>query len=305
MHQSEDSTNNLIINLINSAEGLISKIETLLFTNDIEPNWNSLAWRWVSQKNKGFLRAIKNPQQVDLKLIQFVDIQKAEIVRNTRQFLNNLPANNVLLTGARGTGKSTLIKGLLAEFASQGLRIIEVDKHDLVDVNEIVSLINNRPEKFIIFCDDLTFEENDSSYKALKVALDGSLEAMSKNVLVYATSNRKNLMPEFMADNLPKSISSDEIRPNDTIEEKTALAERFGLWLSFYGYDQDEYLAICASWLQTYGFIFDQNARQAALSFTHTRGARNGRVAYQFARDYAGKLGLDNLGLANLALQKI
>ncbi len=305
MQLPENSTKNSIRNLIDSAESLLSKIEALLPINNVKPDWNAIAWRWVTKENKGFLQAIQTPQKVDPKLIQFVELQKAEITRNTRQFLNQLPANNVLLTGARGTGKSTLIKSLLTEFSSQGLRIIEVDKHDLVHVSEIVSLIKHRPEKFIIFCDDLTFEENEASYKALKVALDGSLEAMSDNVLVYATSNRKNLMPEFMADNLPKSISSDEIRPNDTIEEKTALAERFGLWLSFYGYDQDEYLVICASWLQTFNIEFDDYARKAALSFTHTRGARNGRVAHQFARDYAGKLGLAKLNIVKSSQAKL
>ena len=295
MHQTEPSTENQLKSLINSAEGLIGKIEALMLADDLKPNWDALAWRWTNQKNKGFLQAITNPQQVDFKFIKFVDAQKAEIIRNTRQFLLGLPANNVLLTGARGTGKSTLIKALLTEFSSQGLRLIEVDKHDLGHLSEIVSLIISRPEKFIIFCDDLTFEANDDSYKALKVALDGSLAAISSNVLIYATSNRKNLMPEFMVDNLTYSTPNDEIRPQDTVEEKAALAERFGLWLSFYSFDQDEYLAICGSWLQTFGCHFDNDAQLAALSFTHTRGARNGRVAYQFARDYAGKLGLAQL----------
>ena len=289
MQQPETSTDYLIKNLLNRAESLISRIEVLFLANDAKPDWDALAWRWTMQKNKGFLQAIKNPQQIDLKLIQFVDAQKAEIVRNTRQFLHELPANNVLLTGARGTGKSTLIKALLTEFAPLGLRLIEVDKHDLIHLNEIVVLISERPEKFIIFCDDLTFEANDYGYKALKVVLDGSLATISNNVLVYATSNRKNLMPELMADNLPNSNSNDEIRPNDTVEEKTALAERFGLWLSFYSFDQDEYLAICASWLHTFDVEFNAKAQQAALNFTHTRGARNGRIAYQFARDYAGQ----------------
>jgi uncharacterized protein len=278
--------------LIIRTESLIAKLEGLLPTQAPPMDWQATAWRWLKINGKVQLQAVQNPHQISLKNIHFVEPQKAEIVRNTRQFLASLPANNVLLTGARGTGKSSLIKALLTEFSQQNLRLIEVEKHDLVQLPEIVNLIKNRPEKFIIFCDDLTFEANDESYKALKVVLDGSVSATSDNMLVYATSNRKNLMPEFMADNLATKHSDGEIRPSDTIEEKTALAERFGLWLSFYAFDQDEYLAICKSWLETFGLSFDELARQAALSFTHTRGARSGRVAYQFARDYSGKLKL-------------
>jgi uncharacterized protein len=279
-------------NLIARAESLINKLEGLLPAQTPPVDWQATAWRWLKINGNAQLQAVQNPHQISLNNIHFVDAQKAEIVRNTRQFLAGLPANNVLLTGARGTGKSSLIKALLTEFASKNLRLIEVEKHDLVQLPEVVTLIKNRPEKFIIFCDDLTFEANDESYKALKVVLDGSISNSSENMLVYATSNRKNLMPEFMADNLATKHSDGEIRPSDTIEEKTALAERFGLWLSFYAFDQDEYLAICKSWLETFGLSFDELARQAALSFTHTRGARSGRVAYQFARDYAGRLNL-------------
>ena len=279
-------------NLITRAESLITKLENLLPAQNPLVDWQAVAWRWLKINGKPQLQAVQNPHHISLNNIHFVDAQKAEIVRNTRQFLAGLPANNVLLTGARGTGKSSLIKALLTEFAQQNLRIIEVEKHDLVQLPEIVELIKNRPEKFIIFCDDLTFEANDESYKALKVVLDGSISSASENMLVYATSNRKNLMPEFMADNLATKHSDGEIRPSDTIEEKTALAERFGLWLSFYAFDQDEYLAICKSWLATYDIAFDDAASRAALNFTHTRGARSGRVAYQFARDYAGKIQL-------------
>ncbi len=275
--------------LLTRAESLITKLESLLPVQNPPVDWAAVAWRWLKINGKNQLQSVQNPHQINLANIHFVDAQKAEIVRNTRQFLQGLPANNVLLTGARGTGKSSLIKALLTEFSQQGLRLIEVEKHDLIHLGEIVTLIRNRPEKFIIFCDDLTFEANDESYKALKVVLDGSISNTSDNVLVYATSNRKNLMPEFMVDNLATKHSDGEIRPSDTIEEKTALAERFGLWLSFYAFDQEEYLAIAKSWLSTFGLPFDETARQAALSFTHTRGARSGRVAYQFARDFAGK----------------
>lgn len=283
---------NQLENLITRAENLIDKLEALLPAKMPEPDWQVLAWRWVKRENKGFLQAVVHPHTIALENIQFVERQKAEIVRNTQQFLQGLPANHVLLTGARGTGKSSLIKALLNQFSAQGLRLIEVEKQDLVDLPEIVGLIRNRSEKFIIFCDDLTFEAHDASYKALKVVLDGSIEHTSENVLVYATSNRKNLMPEYMADNLSSKDFDGEIRPNDTIEEKTALAERFGLWLSFYAFDQVEYLVIAAHWLKNFNVPFDAAAEKAALQFYHTRGARSGRVAYQFAKDYAGKLQL-------------
>ncbi len=286
-------------NLIARVEGLINKLECLLPAQTPPVDWQATAWRWLKINGKSQLQAVQNPHQISLKNIHFADAQKAEIVRNTRQFLAGLPANNVLLTGARGTGKSSLIKALLTEFSQQNLRLIEVEKHDLVQLPEIVNLIKNRPEKFIIFCDDLTFEANDESYKALKVVLDGSIASASENMLVYATSNRKNLMPEFMSDNLATKHSDGEIRPSDTMEEKTALAERFGLWLSFYAFDQDEYLEICKSWLATFNIEWDDAVRQAALSFTHTRGARSGRVAYQFARDYAGKILAEKGQLAN------
>lgn len=283
---------NSIEHLLQRAEHLITRLETLLPAPLTEPNWQATAWRWVKQGTQGQLQAVEHPHSVSLEDIRFIDRQKTEVVRNTRQFLQGLPANHVLLTGARGTGKSSLVKALLNAYSDIGLRLIEVDKQDLTDLPQITQLIRNRPEKFIIFCDDLTFEANDTGYKALKVILDGSIENASSNLLVYATSNRKNLMPEYMADNQPVLEKSGEIRPNDTIDEKTSLAERFGLWLSFHSFDQDEYLSIAEHWLDTFGIAMDDAARHAALQFYHTRGARSGRVAYQFAKDYAGKLQL-------------
>lgn len=275
--------------LIARAERLLAKLEALMPAQTAPTDWTATAWRWVKVGHHGHLQVVAHPHTFALNHIQFIERQKAEVVRNTQQFLQGLPANHVLLTGARGTGKSSVVRALLHAYSAHGLRIIEVDKQDLVDLPNIVQLVRERPERFILFCDDLTFEANDASYKALKVVLDGSLEHASPNVLVYATSNRKNLMPEFMADNLASQDLAGEIRPCDTIEEKTALAERFGLWLSFYSFDQDEYLAIAAHWLKHFQQPFDDDARQAALNFSHTRGARSGRVAYQFAKDYAGK----------------
>lgn len=278
--------------LLERAEALIGKLEALFHAPSRAVDWEAVAWRWVMLGNHGYLQAVSHPHQISLDNIQFVDAQKAEIVRNTRQFLQGLPANHVLLTGARGTGKSSLIKALLNKYAKDGLRLIEVERQDLVHLDQIVDLVRSRQEKFIIFCDDLTFEANDVGYKALKVALDGSIAGGSENVLIYATSNRKNLMPELMEDNQPNLSGNGEIRPFETIDEKVALAERFGLWLSFYPFDQDEYLKICEGWLAIFNVPWDETASRAALHFSHLRGMRSGRVAYQFARDYAGKLGL-------------
>ena len=281
--------------LINRAESLLERLSAYLPAIHQEVDWNALAWRWQIMNGRGYLQAVPHPHQIKLEAICNVDAQKAEIVRNTAQFVSVFPANNVLLTGARGTGKSTLVKALLSEFAKDGLRIIEVDKQDLVDLPEIVSLLRARPERFIIFCDDLSFEATDTGYKALKVVLDGSIATTSDNVVVYATSNRRHLMPEYMAENLETQYVGEEIRPGETLEEKVSLSERFGLWFSFYAFDQDEYLTVAAYWLAQYGIAkMNDEVRRAALTFSLTRGARSGRVAYQFARDYAGRQALAN-----------
>lgn len=279
--------------LILKAEALLDRLADYLPASKLAIDWNALAWRWQVIQGRGQLHPVAHPHKIQLADICNVDAQKAEIVRNTAQFVKGFPANNVLLTGARGTGKSTLVKALLSEFSNAGLRIIEVDKQDLVALPDIVALISNRPERFIIFCDDLSFEASDPGYKALKVVLDGSISATSENVLVYATSNRKHLMPEFMAENLETQYVGEEIRPGETSEEKISLSERFGLWLSFYAFDQDEYLRVAEHWLAQLGVKdFNEETRRAALMFSLTRGARSGRVAYQFARDYAGRMAL-------------
>lgn len=288
--------------LITRAERMLTKLENVLLPAHIETDWTATAWRYKSthahnvRSAGGYLQTVAHPHHIRLHDICNIEPQKTEIVRNTQQFVNGSPANNVLLTGARGTGKSSLIKALLTEFADAGLRLVEVDKQDLVALPDIVALLSNRPERFIIFCDDLSFEASEPSYKALKVVLDGSISVTSDNVLVYATSNRRHLMPETMAENLETRYIGDEIRPGDTTEEKVSLSERFGLWLSFYPFDQDEYLNVAQQWLKHYGVMstgeLSDEMRQAALMFSITRGARSGRVAYQFARDYAGRLSL-------------
>ena len=284
-----------IESLVNRAESLLERLSAYLPANQQEVDWHALAWRWQIMNGRGYLQAVPHPHQIKLEAICNVDSQKAEVVRNTAQFVGGFPANNVLLTGARGTGKSTLVKALLNEFAKDGLRIVEVDKQELVALPEIVSLLRARPERFIIFCDDLSFEATDPGYKALKVVLDGSIATTSDNVVVYATSNRRHLMPEYMAENLETQYVGEEIHPGETSEEKISLSERFGLWFSFYAFDQDEYLTVAAYWLAQYGIAkMNDEVRRAALTFSLTRGARSGRVAYQFARDYAGRQALAN-----------
>ncbi len=279
--------------LIQKAESLITRLEAVLPPVATDIDWNALAWRWQVKQGRGYLRAVDHPHHIVLDAICNVDEQKSEIVRNTAQFVNGFPANNVLLTGARGTGKSTLVKALLSEFSKDGLRLVEVEKEDLVDLPEIVEILRNRPECFIVFCDDLSFEATEPGYKSLKVVLDGSISSTSDNVVVYATSNRRHLMPEFMAENLQTQYVGEEIRPGDTTEEKVSLSERFGLWLSFYAFDQDEYLKVAQYWLMHFGSSeMTAEIRQAALLFSLTRGARSGRVAYQFARDYVGRSAL-------------
>jgi predicted AAA+ superfamily ATPase len=274
------------------AEGLLARIEALLPPPTPDVDWSAKAFRWRRRNGRGHLEAVRHPHRIRLDDLREVDEQKQRIEQNTRQFVSGRSANNVLLTGARGTGKSSLIKAVLHRFAAKGLRLIEVDKHDLVDLPEIVDLVAERPERFIVFCDDLSFEASEPGYKALKSVLDGSIAGMPENVLIYATSNRRHLMPETMAENLQTTRAENgEIHPGETTEEKVSLSERFGLWLSFYPFDQDAYLAICAQWLKNFGL--DEKsivaARGEALQWALLRGSRSGRVAWQFARDYAGR----------------
>ena len=280
--------------LIARAEQLISRIEAVLPRPLSAPDWQAaIAWRYRRRSGgHGVLEPVRHVSAMRLSDLREIDAQKDKIERNTRQFVEGRPANNVLLTGARGTGKSSLIKACLNSYAPQGLRLIEVDKADLTDLPDIVEVVSERPEKFIIFCDDLSFEEGEGGYKALKSILDGSVAASTPNVLVYATSNRRHLLPEQMKDNLSYTTSADgEIHPGEVVEEKISLSERFGLWVSFYPFSQDEYLAIAAQWLSALGVAQEaiEAARPQALVWALERGSRSGRVAYQFARDFAGR----------------
>ena len=282
-----------LADLLSRAERVLERLESILPGAAPTPDWDAaVAFRWQRRHGRAALKPVRVPHQITLADIQDVDDQKALIDRNTRQFLAGRRANNVLLTGARGTGKSSLVKALLSEYAAQGLRLIEVDKTDLVDLPEIVELLAERAERFILFCDDLSFEEGEDAYKALKSVLDGSVSAMSDNVLIYATSNRRHLMPEFHADNLATTRMGDEIHPGEAVEEKISLSERFGLWVSFWPFSQDEYLDVVEHWLGEFGVdaAAREEARQPALQWALMRGSRSGRVAWQFARDYAGQM---------------
>ena len=279
-------------------ERLLDRLEILLPKTEDEVDWSAPAFRWRRKQylgmSYGVLEPIHRVALVDPDSIKNADQQKAALLRNTEQFVRGLPANNVLLTGARGTGKSSLIRACLKQFADQGLRLIEVDKEDLKDLIDIAQRIADRPEKFIVFCDDLSFEFGEGGYKALKAILDGSVASTGDNLLVYATSNRRHLMPEKMQDNLASSMDEDgELRPAETIEEKMSLSERFGLWLSFYPFSQKEYLAVAEGWTKHFGGEISDRWQTEALQFALQRGSRSGRVAYQFARDWAGRMHLE------------
>jgi uncharacterized protein len=279
--------------LLERAEQLIDRIEAVLPQSLGAPDWNtSVAFRYRKRSSgHGVLEPVRHVAAMRLDDLREIDDQKDKIRRNTMQFVRGVPANNVLLTGARGTGKSSLVKACLNEFASQGLRLIEVDKSDLVDLPDIVDVVADRAERFVVFCDDLSFEDGEPGYKALKSILDGSVSAAGQNVLIYATSNRRHLLPEYMKENLSYTHTADgEVHPGEVVEEKISLSERFGLWVSFYPFTQDEYLCIVDQWLSSFGVGSEAGlaAHPAALVWALERGSRSGRVAYQFARDYAG-----------------
>jgi predicted AAA+ superfamily ATPase len=286
--------NEQFAHLLLRAEQLIGRIEAVLPQALSQPDWSaSVAYRYRKRSTgHGALEPVRHVGAMRLADLKEISPQKEKIQLNTLQFVSGKPANNVLLTGARGTGKSSLIRACLNEYAGQGLRLIEVDKVDLVDLPDIVDVVSERPEKFIVFCDDLSFEDGEPGYKALKSILDGSVAATTPNVLIYATSNRRHLLPEYMKENLSYTHTEDgEVHPGEGVEEKISLSERFGLWVSFYPFSQDEYLTIVAQWLSSFGVnsAAIEAARPESLVWALERGSRSGRVAYQFARDYAGK----------------
>ncbi len=289
------STNTALESLLQRAEHLLLRLEAVLPHAATAPDWSaSIAFRYRRRGQAGVLEPVRHVASIRLSDLKEVEPQKERLLRNTEQFVAGHGANNVLLTGARGTGKSSLIKAVLNELAPQGLRLIEVDKADLVDLPDLVDLVAARPERFIVFCDDLSFDEGEHGYKALKSVLDGSVAQASDNLLVYATSNRRHLLPEYMKDNLSYQHTEDgEVHPGEVVEEKISLSERFGLWISFYPFTQAEYLAIVAQWLRSFGVTESAitAARQESLVWALERGSRSGRVAQQFARDHAGRHG--------------
>ena len=282
-----------LLHLIARAEAVLARLEAVLPHPLSAPDWSaSIAYRYRRRGGSGVIEPVRHVAPIRLASLVEVEPQKERLLRNTEQFVSGLGANNVLLTGARGTGKSSLIKACLNEYAPRGLRLIEVDKADLIDLPDIVDLVAERPERFIVYCDDLSFDEGEPGYKALKSILDGSVAQASDNVLIYATSNRRHLLPEYMKENLSYQHTEDgEVHPGEVVEEKISLSERFGLWISFYSFSQDEYLAIVAQWLRGHGVgeAAIVAARQESLVWALERGSRSGRVAFQFAKDYAGR----------------
>jgi hypothetical protein len=277
------------------AEALIERVERWLPPDVRAPDFAAQrAFRWRRRNARGYFQPVLHLHQIRLQDLQGVDRQKALVEQNTRQFVHGLPANNVLLTGARGTGKSSLVKALLNQYAAAGLRLIEVEKHDLMDLPDIIEPLAGQPFRFLLFSDDLSFGADEPGYTSLKAVLDGSVSATPDNVLIYATSNRRHLMPEYMRENLETKYVGEEIHPGESVEEKISLSERFGLWVSFYPFDQDEYLSIVRYWLGQYGVEHPgaEDARREALQWALQRGSRSGRVASQFARDWAGRHGI-------------
>ena len=275
---------------LKQAASVLNRLDALLPPEAAEPDWQALAYRWQSVGRRGVLESLPNPHTFPLNRLAAVDTQMQRLVRNTEQFLEGRPANNVLMSGARGTGKSSLVKALLHEYAARGLRLIEVDKTDLVSLPSLLTLLEKRPEKFIVFCDDLSFESGEDTYKALKTALDGGLSQRCDNVLVYATSNRRHLMPEYMDENQATTGIRGEVQPKEAVDDKVSHSDRFGLWLSFYPFEQNDYLQAVENWLADFGLPLDDTARHAALNWSLMRGSRSGRIAWQFACDWAGRL---------------
>ena len=291
--------------LLARAQSVLQRVEALLPPVASDLDWTRVtAARWRKRSGRGYLQAIMQPRLIQLEDLVAIDDHKRAIDRNTRQFVAGFPANNVLLTGSRGTGKSSLVRAMLARYASKGLRLIEVDKADLVELPDIAELIATRPERFIVFCDDLSFDAGEAGHKALKVMLDGSVAGSGLNVLIYATSNRRHLLPEYFSENLETRHIGEEVHPGESVEEKISLSERFGLWISFYPFTQDEYLAAVAAWLAHFGVKPTASAREVehrtrdALQWALQRGSRSGRVAWQYAKNVAGAQALKARRLA-------
>jgi len=280
--------------LLDRVDGLLDRLDGMLPSSpgDEDPG-EALAYRWCSRNGGGHLAPVHRPSSIRTDDLYGIDRQKAELERNTHQFVTGRPANNALLWGTRGTGKSSLIKAMLNSFSQDGLRLVEMERLDVMDLPRILDMLAHRLERYILFCDDLSFEAGDAAYKALKVALDGSLTEVPENVLVYATSNRRHMLPEYMGDNLEAQVLGGEIHHSDAVEERISLSERFGLWLSFYPFSQDTYLEVVHAWLVQLGYAngMQDEVNEAALRWALERGSRSGRSAWQFAKDWVGRKG--------------
>jgi hypothetical protein len=280
--------------LLTRAENLLARLETLLPESADPGDWSATAYRWRRRFGRGRLEPVHHPHRLLPDDLLGIERQVARLDANTRQFVAGAPANNALLWGSRGTGKSSLIKALLNAHAHAGLRLVEVDKYELLDLPDILALLQGRPERFVLYCDDLSFEAEDPSYKALKALLDGSVSVPPDNVLIYATSNRRHLLPEFFSENLDTKVVDDEIHHGEAVEEKVSLSDRFGLWISFHPFDQAHYLAIVRHWLGRLGAPLEPwpEIEAEALRWALARGSRSGRTAHQYARDRAGRQAL-------------
>ena len=281
--------------ILQSLSQVLAQLHQTLPSLKQEPDFSAPAFKWQNKE----LIPIFHPKKIDLDDLKGIERQKAKVIQNTLQFLNGLPANDVLLTGSRGTGKSSIVRALLSQYQNQGLRLIEIERDDLSELPEIQKIIQNRPEKFIVYCDDLAFNAEDENYRSLKSVLDGSLQSGSSNFIIYATSNRRHLLPEFMHENTPVTRVDvpqyTELHPQEAIEEKISLSDRFGLWLSFYPMDQALYLEIVEHYLAKSKMPMTEEVRAEALRWCQARGQRSGRAAYQFSKHWVGSQQLQQL----------
>lgn len=279
--------------LIARAEGLVQRLEGLLPGPPLATDWSSSAYRWRTREGRGWLQAVPEIHQIHTEDLVCLERQKGEVERNTRQFLAGRGANNVLLWGSRGTGKSSLVKAVFNALSDQGLRLIEVDKQDLGDLPDIIEVVRSRPERFLLYCDDLSFESGESGYTAMKAALEGSIAAAPPNLLLYATSNRRHLLPELQSENREARVVDGELHHGESVEEKISLSDRFGLWVPFHPFTQAQYLTVVRHWIPRLGCspVDWGELEGAALQWALRRGSRSGRTAWQFARDWAGRFG--------------
>lgn len=274
--------------LIETLSRVLNQLQQTLPELPQAPDFSAPAFKWQDRQ----LKPIYTPKTFRLDDLKGIESQKKKIVQNTLQFLHGFPANDILLTGSRGTGKSSIVRALLTEYMAEGLRLIEIERDDLSDLPLIQKIITERPEKFIVYCDDLAFNAEDENYRSLKSVLDGSLQSGSNNFIIYATSNRRHLLPEFMHENTPVTKVDvpqyKELHPQEAIEEKISLSDRFGLWLSFYPMDQNLYLEIVEHYIAQAGLAFDETVRAESLRWSQSRGQRSGRAAYQFSKHWIG-----------------